>query len=483
MTYSLINANPATRFSGSVLALIVSSAVASFATVSYAGSFGLIEQSASGQGVAYAGASAIAEDASTIYFNPAGMTRLGGQQVVVAGHIISPDADFTNNGSFIFDGVTGAQNTLSGDDSSTGDLAIIPNLYFSTELDNGVHVGVGVNVPFGLSTEYDDAWVGRYHALRSEISSVNINPSIAWKASERVSVGFGISVQYIDLELTNNIDSLNACANIVTAGGAPSAACNAAPPTGPGLGAAGDASRDSYVSLNGDSTEIGWNTGILIDVSDNDRIGVSYRSTVKHDVMGSFDYTLDPGLQSVADNATAASGFNILQDSPLDAVADLPETVSVSYVRDFGTRWALLADWTWTGWSSLENIVIVQEGGVPGSDPTLDLDYDNTNRYSVGIHYKPDYRWIYRGGLAYDETPIRSAEQTTARIPGNDRKWLSVGLGYMPSLAWSLDIGLSHLFINDTDINNTGSTTSGATLKGSYESSVNIVSAQANFNF
>jgi long-chain fatty acid transport protein len=470
-------------WNNSVSKTLLAIGIASVSVVTQAGSFGLIEQSASGQGSAYAGASAIAEDASTIYFNPAGMTRLSGQQIVAAGHIISPDADFTNNGSFIFDGVTASPNTLSGGNSSTGDPAFVPNFYYTTELNNGVHIGVGVNVPFGLSTEYDDGWVGRYNALRSEISSVNINPSIAWKVSKKVSVGFGLSVQYIDLELTNNIDSLNACANIVIAGGNPPAACNAPPPAGPGLAAAGDVSRDSHLKLDADSTEIGWNTGILIDVTGKDRIGVSYRSAIKHNVSGSADYTLDPGLQAIADGATGASGFNILQDTPLDATADLPETFSVSYVRDFDRKWTLLADWTHTGWSSLDSIVIVQQGGVPGSEPTLELDYDNTSRYSVGVHFKPDNRWVYRGGLAYDETPIQSAEKTTARIPGNDRKWLSVGLGYMPSLAWSLDIGFSHLFINDTDINNIGSTTSGATLKGTFESSVDIISAQANYNF
>ena len=195
-------------FSKTLLAL----AIASATSVSQAGSFGLIEQSASGQGAAYAGASAIAEDASTIYFNPAGMTRLSGQQIVVAGHIISPDAKFTNNGSTVAAGFGGG--ALSGPDSSTGDLAFIPNFYYSAELDNDIFVGVGVNVPYGLSTEYDDGWVGRYHALRSEITSINVNPSIAWKATNTVSVGFGISIQYLDLEITNSLDSALTCGGL-----------------------------------------------------------------------------------------------------------------------------------------------------------------------------------------------------------------------------------------------------------------------------
>ncbi len=446
--------------------------IASVSTMTQAGSFGLIEQSASGQGSAYAGASALGEDASTVYFNPAAMTRLSGSQIVVAAHAILPDAKFTNNGST--DALGG---TLPGPNSTTGDLAFVPNFYYTTELSNEVYLGLGVNVPYGLSTEYDNGWVGRYHALRSEISSVNINPSIAWKATDKVSIGFGISIQYMQLELTNNIDSFGVCAQLDPAAGAGCVGAGLTP-------ALGVASQDSSVKLDGDSTEIGWNTGILIDVDDNSRIGISYRSAIKHEVSGNATYNLDPRLQPFADGATAASGFNILQTTSLKASAELPETFSFSYVGDINDKWTALFDWTWTGWSSLDTITILQAGGVPGQEPTLDLAYSNTNRYSIGVNFKPGNKWIYRGGLAFDETPIRSPEQTTARIPGNDRKWLSLGVGYAPSASWSFDLGYSHLFISDTTIDsNTGSSSSGATLKGTYESSVDILSAQANFNF
>ena len=455
-------------FSKTLLAV----AIASASTITQAGSFGLIEQSASGQGSAYAGASALGEDASTIYFNPAGMTRLSGQQVILAGHVISPNADFTNNGS-----TDAAGQPLGGANSSTGDPAFVPNFYYSAELPNEIYVGVGVNVPYGLSTEYDDGWVGRYHALKSEIMSVNINPSIAWKATDKVSVGFGLSIQYLDLELTNNLDSFGACAQLDPNGGADCAAAGLTP-------ALGVASQDSTVKLTGDSLEFGWNTGILINVDDKSRIGVAYRSAIKHNVTGDTDYTLHPVLQGFADGATAGTGFQILQDGTLKATAEMPETFSFSFVSDINSKWTALFDWTWTGWSSLDTVTIVQAGGVPGREPTLDLEYANTNRYSVGVNYHHTNKLVYRGGLAFDETPIRSPEQTSARIPGNDRKWLSLGVGYAPAPSWSFDIGYSHLFISDTNINNTGgASASNTTLTGSYESSVDILSAQVNFNF
>ena len=455
-------------FSKTLLAASIASATA----VVQAGSFGLIEQSASGQGSAYAGASALGEDASTIYFNPAGMTRLSGQQIIVAGHVVSPNADFTNNGSTdAFGGL------LPGANSSTGDPAFIPNFYYSAELPNEIYVGVGVNVPYGLSTEYDDGWVGRYHALNSEITSINVNPSFAWKATDKISVGFGISIQYLDLELTNNLDSFGACAQLDPNAGADCAAAGLTP-------ALGVASQDSAVKLDGDSLEYGWNTGILIDVDDKSRLGIAYRSAIKHNVSGNTDYTLHPVLQGFADGATAGTGFQILQDGTLEATAEMPETFSLSFVSDINAKWTVLFDWTWTGWSNLDTITIVQAGGVPGREPTLDLEYANTNRYSVGVNYHHNNKLVYRGGLAYDETPIRSAEQTPARIPDNDKTWLSLGVGYAPAPSWSFDIGYSHLFLSDTEINNVGgASASNTTLTGSYESSVDIFSAQVNFNF
>ena len=456
--------------SNSFTKTLLAMSIASAASITQASSFALIEQSASGQGASYAGAAAIGEDASTIFFNPAAMTLLSGTQIVVAGHIIKPDASYTDKGSTTANLPT---SPLSGPNSSTGDAAFIPNFYYATELDSGVRVGVGVNVPFGLATDYDNGWVGRYHALRSEIQTININPSIAWKATDTISVGFGVSIQYADLELTNNIDSFAACANID-----PSLASCAGLTNAPGV-----AAQDSSVKLAGDSTELGWNTGILIELDDKSRVGVAYRSAIKHNVKGDATYNLNAGLAPVASGASTASGFKILQDTSIEATAEMPETFSVSYVRDLDSKWTLLADWTWTGWSTLDTVTIVQAGGIPGREPTLDLEYANSNRYSIGAHFKANDRLIYRGGIAFDETPIRSAESTSARIPGNDRTWLSFGVGYAPAADWSLDFGYSHLFIDDTEINNTSSTSSGATLIGTYESKVDILSAQATFNY
>ena len=450
--------------------LVLAAVAAGFSSQAVSSGFALIEQGASGQGVAYAGAAAVGEDASTIFFNPAAMTRLSGQQIVLAGHFIAPTYDFTDRGSTTAFGTTilDSTGTAQAPNSGGGQSAFVPNLYWAAALDNGLYLGLSVNVPFGLSTDYDNGWIGRYHGLKAEITTINVNPSIAWKATDSVSVGFGLSYQYIDVDISNNLDSAIFCGAATQVN--PAADCSA-------YTIPGNAAQDSLIGLTGDDSSIGWNAGVLFDLSDKSRLGLAYRSAIKHDIEGTATYTLDSAL------ATAVAGTPFLSTTSLTAGAELPETFSVSFVHDYNAKWSLLMDWTYTGWDSLGSIDIVQSGSIPGTDPSLELAFHNTNRFSIGGHYKPGNNWIFRAGWAYDEAPVRNDEQRTARVPDNDRRWLSLGFGYEASKAWSFDVGYSHLFISDTGINNASSGTSGATLLGTYEASVDILSAGVNFNF
>jgi len=152
--------------------LMLGLALAGFADLGQAAGFALVEQNASGLGNAYAGQAASAQDASTIFFNPAGMTLLPDAQLVVAGHLIQPSAKFSGTFSAPVGG---------GQGGDAGGLAFVPNLYFALPLTSSVSLGVGINAPFGLKTDYDAGWVGRFQALKSDLKTINVNPSIAWK--------------------------------------------------------------------------------------------------------------------------------------------------------------------------------------------------------------------------------------------------------------------------------------------------------------
>ena len=176
-----------------------------------------VEQGTGNLGNASAGSAAVAEDATTIFYNPAGLTRLSGTQYHAGGHFVAPSAKFSDGGSVTSLPTTPA-TPLFGTDGSDGALTgLVPNFYYATDLTESLRFGLGVSVPYGLSTEYSPLWRGRYHALESHLMTLNLNPTLAFKATEQLSVGFGINAQYAKAELSNAIDTGTACAGLEAA--------------------------------------------------------------------------------------------------------------------------------------------------------------------------------------------------------------------------------------------------------------------------
>lgn len=451
-------------FAVSVLATLITSNL-------NAAGFAVSVNSASGVGNANAGVAAIAEDASTIFYNPAGLSKLEGKQVVVAGHFVSATSQFTNNGSLLNPDLGGT--AISGGDEDGAGSAFVPNFYYANQLNDKWTFGLGINAPFASSTEYSDTWVGRYQATESEIKTININPSVSFKANEKLSVGFGVNVQYIEAELANQLDSAAICVAALLAVSADPTACTN---DTFGMTAIGDVSTDSSQSLSGDDWSFGWNFGLLYDMSDDTRLGFAYRSSVEHTVTGTADFTRSAELDAFLTFATS----NAFTDSAASVGVDLPETLSLSVYHTLNSKWAMMADVTWTKWTSFDELV-VNFDNVEQPSATVPENWENSLRYSVGANYQADAKWLYRVGVALDESPISSAEDRTARIPGNDRVWLSFGFGYKTSDTMSIDVGYAHVFIKDGPINNTDAF--GHTLTGNYESSADILSAQVNWKF
>lgn len=431
-----------------------------------AAGFAIAENSASGMGSAFAGAAAIAEDASTTYFNPAGLSKLEGSQMIVAGHYVAPASSFTNNGSSLNPLVGGLPISGSGEDGGSG--AFIPNFYYATKLNDQWAFGLGITAPFGQATEYSDSWVGRYHATKSEIVSLNINPSASFKVNDKFSLGFGVDVQYFEATLANQLDSRAICLG----SGAASGTCDFF-----SLDTLGDVATDSSQSLSGDDWSVGWNFGLLYDISEDSRLGFAYRSAISHGIKGSVDFTRSAQL----DAFLSAGGSNAITDTGASVGVDVPETMSLSLYHGFNPKWSLLADVTWTKWSSFDQLVI-EFDNVEQPTSVIPENWEDSLRYSVGVNYKADSKWIYRAGLALDETPIATAEDRTARLADNDRLWLSFGFGYKMSDSSSIDVGYTHIFFDDTPINNTDASFE-HTLTGTYDISVDIFSAQYNWKF
>ncbi len=403
-----------------------------------AAGFALIEQSASGMGNAFAGGGAVAEDASAIFFNPAGMTYIEGTQAVGALHFIKPNVDFKNNGS-----VAGTARPLGDEGPDAGDLAFVPNFYFMTTLTPSIKVGVGVNVPFGLKTEYDDERFRPFQANKSELKTVNINPSIAFKVNDRVSLGLGVSAMRAEATLTRSVN----------------------------FGPFGEGA----VKVEGDDWGFGYNLGAIFHATADTRISVAYRSEVKQRLEGDAKFRLPAGLPAPF-AAGAANG-------DVKASIDLPASFSVSAFSQLNSKWDLMGDITWTEWSNFEELRVVRDTGA-----TLTVtpeNWHNTMRYSVGVNYHYSDAVKLRAGLAYDEEAIKD-EFRTPRIPGNDRKWLSLGASYKITPVSTFDIGYTHLFISDVKIDDdqTAATPLGnGRVRGEYKGSVDIISVQYTHNF
>lgn len=417
----------------------------------HASGFQLIENSASGQGNAYAGAAASAEDASTIWFNPAGMTKLKNKQIVVAGHIIVPDSSFTNANS-----TDGLGNPLTGADDDGGSTAFVANFYWVTDIGNDTKFGLGITTPFGLTTEYDDTWVGRYHAVETSMTTINFNPSIAREVNDNLSIGAGVNMLIADINLTSAVDF------------------------GSLLGAPQQV--DGFADLDGDNlnfNELAWgvNFGLMYDFNESTTLGVAWRSEIDVTAIGKADFTVPAAAAPVA--ATGA-----FQDTGLKAKVSLPQNLSVS-VKHAMDDVTLLADVTWTGWSSFKELRIQYDNPFQPDSVTTE-NWDDTFRISIGADFKISDKVIFRTGVAYDETPVPDEEHRTPRIPDNDRTWLSFGMTYEFNPALIMDVGYSHLFISDADTNHSIESSLAplnATLNGTYESSVDILSAQLRWNY
>jgi long-chain fatty acid transport protein len=446
---------------------------AAWYTSAWGAGFALIEHSASGMGSAFAGAAALAEDPSTLWFNPAGMLRLQEPQVAIALHAVLPEGRYTDRGSYLNPALTGDRvvpGSLSGSNATTKVTGWVPNFYYVLPLSERYTFGIGINVPFGLETDYQDDWVGRYHATNSYLATFNINPSLAWRATKRLSFGFGLNIQFAEADLTKKIDSGALCLTVAGADDTLLARCVAAGllPNTP--------ENDSEVTVSGDDWSNGYNLGLLYEFTPRNRIGLSYRSEISQKLEGDSNYKVNPDLREFLD----ANGRNdLLVRIGASAEAKLPASASLSAVFGLSDRLSLLADITWTGWSSFKELRVVFDNPAQPDDVT-DESWEDTLRYSLGLNYRESSR-VWRVGVAYDETPIPDPQHRTPRIPGNNRTWLAIGLG-MPVLqsVW-LDLGYAHLFVDDMAVDSTNS--GGYTLLGEYTADVDIFSVQATMTF
>lgn len=388
-----------------VVKTCLSLALASAASHGVASGFAINEQSVSSMGTAFAGRSSSADDASTVFGNPAGMARLKREQVSAGIALIHAKTDIDN-----------ASGSTRG--SNDGDMVPFigaPMGYYVKPLDDNWSFGLGLYVPFGLVTDYERNFQGRYHGDRSEVRVITLQPTLSYRVNEQLSIGFGPTINRIDGELTSAVNN----------------------PI-PGAG-------DGKVEIKGDDTALGYNLGVLFELSPQTRFGLTYHSKVDYRLKG--------------DTKVSGPGFVIGSSAgSYDASLELttPESVDLSVTHELNADWTLYAGSTWTRWSRLEEIRADNKGvgGLLGGALTSISEPQNwhdTWAHAVGAAYKLNRQWTLRAGLAVDQSPTNNADRSP-RIPSGDRTILSLGAAWSPNEDMTVDLAYSYLMEDDADI-------------------------------
>jgi long-chain fatty acid transport protein len=447
------------------LRLLPAALLAAWAGSAGASGFQLLEQTASGIGNSFAGSAAVAENASTVYYNPAGMTQLPGRNVSVGVTAIDTSYKFSNGSSSV------GSLATAGNGGDGGGLGYVPNGYMSWEVNKNVYLGLGIGAPFGLKTEYNAPWMGAAQSVKFEVKTINLNPSVAYRVNDTVSLGFGLDWQKLNAKYRRVVGTYY----------------NVTPPypvaSTTGIDALLDVSDDAW----------GWNAGVLLNLSPDTKVGISYRSAVKYTATGNISLSSDGSALATGTMNT----LNALYGASSNVKADikLPDTLILSAAQKLDDRWEMLGDLSWTGWSSIPKIDIVRTSGVASGTvaQTLNTDFRDTWRVAVGANYKYTDTLKLKFGVAYDQTPVKGADTRLVSLPDNNRAWLSVGVQWLPAKGSTVDVGLAHLFVSDAAIHNDQRTVSSDPLvnllasrglvDGTYSDSAWLLGAQYSLSF
>jgi long-chain fatty acid transport protein len=336
--------------------------------------------------------------------------------------------------------------------------------------------------------------MGRFHATKSKVQALNVNPSVAFQVNDAVSLGAGINYQHLTADLNSTVPygglAYAGAGQAIAASGLPAAVQGALMAGVLGqLGGPGGLTIEGPALVSGNSNAWGWNAGVLLKAGEQVHLGASYRSKVTHDVTGTVDFTGAPALLETGATGAIGTAINArFASGPVFTQIQMPDTFSVagSWEQD---KVELLADWTYTGWSSISSLDIIREGGAAEACSTqatacvssVPLTFQNTWRACLGANIKMNGNWTLRLGTAYDKSPVQN-QYRTPRLPDNDRVWAAAGFQWRLTDRAHFDAGYAHLFIDNASSNLADKPTAG-TLVGEYNAKVDIVGAQLTLKF
>lgn len=354
---------------------------AAFASAANAGGFQLTEQSALALGRAYAGVGVDGSDVSGVYYNPATMTLHPGTQMQLGIVGVGLNLDYAgDNGSR---------------ENGRKKPEVVPHAFVSHQLTDDAWVGFALTVPFGLSTDYSNNWDQAGEGTSAMIKVIDFNPNFAYKLSDKVSLGAGVSFQYVKAKLGFNKSNA-------------------------GLG---------MTHLDVDGHEWGWNVGLMWTPVDTVRVGLSYRSKVEHTVKG---------------NMTTGAQIPQLQNINASVTMDAPAWAMLSAAWDVNDWLSLYGTFRWADWSSFQNLTVDLDSQIL-PDQTMPKKWKDTYLMTLGYDAKMSDFWTLRGGVGYETSTISDPTLRTGTIPDADRYWLAIGSSFHWTKDFQTDVAFAHL--------------------------------------
>ena len=409
-----------------------------------AAGFQIHEQNVTNLGTAYSGTAALSADASTNFYNAAGLTHIEHTQFLVSAVGLNGKFDLYPQ---LANPTLPANSPISPlTAENAGGFNPVPSFHMAHPFGEKFVFGLSVTPSFGLKTEYDDTSVARYVATRSELITFLISPSLAYRINDQWSFAFGVDAQYAKARLDASIGSNNII------------------------------SPDGYSKNEGDDWAWSLHAGLLFELDEFTRVGLSYRGKFSYSVKGTNLLNL-PNIPGIG------TGIDTLR--VVHTNLTLPETAILSAYHEFNNKFALMADVHWTAWHRFKALTLEYAPPGPANDSITVEDWNDNWRFALGGQYQGNDKWTLRAGVAYDISPVPD-ERRTARIPDSDRIWLALGVGYDLCSNIHLDAGYAHIFFKNANVNDRGPDTSRATFQqliGHYKSKADIFGVQLRIDF
>ncbi|MBN7768511.1 outer membrane protein transport protein [Marinobacter daepoensis] len=391
-----------------------------------AGGFSLNEQSASQMGVANAGAAANPENATTVLFNPAGMSQLSGTNLSFGAAFLDIDAEAKSGSVESGRNNPGVPVTPGSDGGDIADLAVLPNLYLTHEINDSIDVGFGIHAPYGLAADYDNDFAGRFFADKTELKAIAFTPSIAINNGQGLSMGLGLNILYAEGRLSRFQD-LSAS-----------------------VGPAALMLEEPYADAEGDDIGMTFRVGFLYELSEATQLGLTLQTGTELELDGDLEISGIP-------NPANPTGPTLTVSEDIKVPLAIPESATLGIRHRLTDDVTLLAGATYARWSRFEELDIVSDqAGGPITQAPVDgavishvtERWKNTWQLNAGAIWQATPAWAFKAGYAWDESPVD--DYVTARVPSSDRHWLTLGARWADvQSGWSVDVAVGTLLFKD----------------------------------